>query len=159
MQDINDLKRALEVVKLNNQKKEDSFSLIKKISEEEWLAVGNKSMRKLSKSHIYIRYINKLNKNLVTVYVGKEIADLLDYKKGSRVGVLTTLSSPHLFLIIKNPEAISSYAVSTTSKSDNCHFSFLLKQKLNFPASQSLPVKFDLSQNYELIIDTNQIIK
>lgn len=160
MNSFNDLKKAIEKNELENKKNnEEKYDLIKKINTHEWKPVINKHVRKIDKSHVYVRYTCIKNKNILCVYIGKNIADLLNYKKGEHIGVLTSLTTPNLLLMVKNPEAIPSYTIHSTPKSENKHITFPIPDNFNFPKSQSLPVKFDLSQNYELIIDVSQIIK
>jgi hypothetical protein len=159
MKNIAELKQEMEKIKLNNQNQiENKYNLLRNISTKDWQPIHSSHAKKLDHHHVYVRYTNTQNLNSLTIYIGKDISDLLEYKISQKVGILTSLTSPNLFLIVKNPSGIGTYTISSTNKTEIKHLCFPVKKILNFPKSQSLPVEFDISQNYELIIDINKII-
>jgi len=93
----------------------------------------------------------------LTIYIGKEILELLNIPLESHLKIFSDVNSPHLLRLVKTTDLGSGYKLSMYTKGKTPYIAFRYHGNLILKELKTTPTPFDLYNDQSLIIDISQL--
>lgn len=122
---------------------------------QKWTEVApHTRSKRLSPEKVYCRCsVTRYKTNRMTIYIGKEVANILNWKAGNNVKIFFNRINPTRCMILKSSEG---FTLTSSKKANVLAFSFPLTTPFNVAKGKSVSVFFDLEKDKLLIDFSNE---